>query len=229
MRKYYAWPALNFKSQFVVIVLKSELRLRGFGPPFIFTLPPRKEEKVGLKHLSHSCKPFVDFSSSYFSLSPHTGRFHGGKWGWKWSEKRPDSSLCLQKSTPPRTLLNPRWAFEATPTSGLILPLQRPGRGWRAASIKARGPAYCADVFPWHEWRNREGCPLISHLQRGFQAAWRKGIKKQIQICVHPFSGLFAGKWHFEGRELQQFRPVCSDLHKSSTFPSVGTKIFIFT
>lgn len=229
---YHAWPALNFKSQFICNSFGIRTPSEGIWSSFHFhSAPPKKRaKKVVLKRLSHSCKPFVDFSSSFFFLLPHTGRFHGGKWAWKWSEKRPDSSLCLQKSTPPRTLLNPRWAFEATPTSGLILPLQRPGRGWRTASEKARGLAYCADVLPWHEWKQRRMSSNLTPAER-FSSSLKKVKKgnKYRYVCILSAVSLQVSGT-LRGENSNDFWvSVYSDLHKSFTFPSVGTKIFIFT
>lgn len=76
----------------------------------------------------------------FFSLFPFplslTVRWHGGKWGWKWSEEELDSSLCLKI---------PAWPLLNSPASKgrLIPPLQR-----RLEAACYIGAAVTTDALP---------------------------------------------------------------------------------
>lgn len=177
--------------------------IRGFASPFIFgfALPPTKESSnvwVTLANLAGSPPP---------NPHTHTGRLHGGKWGWKWSEEVADSSLCLKKSL--RGLFWTRWRFKAQHPHHPTPPPAYPATSKTAETCalhQGSGDHWRAS----YKGGNREECPLISGLQRvrGFQAGgwwfllWLKEIKNIY------LQGFRAGKWPLvASRSLQRETP----------------------
>lgn len=161
----YTRPAFNFKSQFLCISFKIRTLL-GDLTLLSFSLCLRGKKKVVLKRLSQSCEPFENFFLFLFFPFRSLPRWEMRlEMIWETGRFLPLSS----KIQPP--LHGLFWTLAGRsrlpPPQGLSCHFK--GRAEAGALRRKRLAARTIALTRFPDTSgNREGCPLIPHLQRGF-------------------------------------------------------------